>query len=102
MLRLRRIDREWLLATHVLAILKAQQYVFVVVAVRRSDVDDVHVCILDQFVVGAVAARLRRLGLRAEVELLHELAGARGGGGGGYGCDAVCHVAYVARGGGDE
>lgn len=55
MLRLSRVDREWLFAAYVLSILKAKQYVLIVMTMRCSYVHNVHICILDEFLVAAVA-----------------------------------------------
>lgn len=54
-LRLRRIDREGLLAQHVLARQEAQHGVLVMVGMRGGDVDDVDVWVFDEVFVGAVS-----------------------------------------------
>lgn len=55
-LRLRRIDRERLLAEYVFAREEAQHGVLVVVGVRGGDVDDVDVWVFDEVLVGAIGS----------------------------------------------
>ncbi len=54
-LRLRRIDRERLLAQYMFARLKTQHGILVVVGVRGGDVDDVDVWVFDELFVRAVS-----------------------------------------------
>jgi hypothetical protein len=79
-----------------LARLETLQHILVVEAVRRGDIDDVHVVILQHLSIRAVRRGLLRRVAQRQV-VVDEGLGARGGGGGGDGDDAVLDVGDVAR-----
>lgn len=79
------------LAEHILAVLEAEQDVLVVEGIGRSNVDDVHVGVLDELLVAAVG-----LGLGRAASLLDEVLCLGDRGRGGHGDDLVVDVGGVA------
>lgn len=80
------------LAADRLAVLESEEGVLVVVAMGSSDIDDLHIRILDQLLVGTVC-----LGLWFSADFLNELCGTVSAGGRSDGDDVVRNIRHIAR-----